>query len=265
MKKKGFTLIELLVVIAIIAMLMAILGPALNIAKEQAKSIVCATHQKSIGLAMATYLFDNDQTYYDAPNFGLWDFPPEHANAGQPIPADNGLAYWGIAYMDYTGERKVFNCPSQKYVDVWYLPSEQYAGMPFSKLKDRFKYCAYGLNDYVSDRKAGEFKLPSQVIYLTDHAEQRCDINDPPYQDMFCAPPGSNRNLSQWRGITTGNPELYPNSIAECFRHNRANYNDYQNVKIEKGESGILWLDGHVSKLDETFGMDVPVSWYNPF
>ncbi len=134
MKKKGFTLIELLVVIAIIAMLLAILGPALKRAKEQAQRIVCSSHQKALGLAMATYLFDNDQTYHNAPNMGLWDDPA----TGQPYGPNDGNAYWGIAYMAYTGERKVFRCPSQKYVDVWYLPWEQNAGKPFSELKEWF-------------------------------------------------------------------------------------------------------------------------------
>ncbi len=258
MKKKAFTLIELLVVIAIIALLLAIIAPALKRAKAQAQRIVCSSHQKGLGLAMAAYLFDIDQTYHDAPNWGMWDDPV----TGQPYGPNDTRAYWGLAYMEYTGERKVFRCPSQKYVDFWYLPWEPFAGVPLSELKERFKYCAYGLNSYVSDRKSTEFKLPSQVIYLTDHAEQLCDNTS---SDMFCAAPGSNRNLQQWREITTGNPELYPNSIAECFRHDRARYNDYDNTKLYKGESGILWLDGHVDSMDETFGMDVPVFWYNPF
>ena len=260
-KHRAFTLIELLVVIAIIALLLAIMLPSLKKAKEQAKRIVCSSHQKGLGLAMAAYLYDNDQKYHNAPNQGMWDDPV----TGQPLAPNDPDAYWGIAYMEYTGERKPFRCPSQKYVDVWYLPSEQYAGMPFSELKERFKYCAYGLNGYVSNEKTSEFKTPSRVIYLTDHVEQRCDTWNDTYEDMFCAPPGSSRNLRQWRNITTGNPQLYPNSIAECFRHNRASYNDYDATRLFKGVSGVLWLDGHVDSMDETFGEDVPVSWYNPF
>ncbi len=256
-RQSAFTLIELLVVIAIIAMLLAIIAPALKRAKEQAQRIVCSSHQKALGLAMAAYLFDNDQRYHNAPNWGLWDDPV----TGQPYGPNDGRAYWGIAYMEYTGERKIFRCPSQKYVDLWYLPWEPFAGMSFSELKERFKYCAYGLNGYVSNRKTSEFKLPSQVIYLTDHVEQKCDSTG---SDMFCAGGGS-RNLTQWRGYSAQYPELYPNSIAECFRHDRASYNDYDNTKLYKGESGVLWLDGHVDSMDETFGMDVPVSWYNPF
>ncbi len=51
-KKKGFTLIELLVVIAIIAMLLAILMPALGKVKKLAMRLVCGTNLKGMGTAM---------------------------------------------------------------------------------------------------------------------------------------------------------------------------------------------------------------------
>ena len=58
--RRGFTLIELLVVIAIIALLMAILMPALNRAEEQGKRAACLSNLKQLTLAWTVYSDDND-------------------------------------------------------------------------------------------------------------------------------------------------------------------------------------------------------------
>ena len=58
--KRGFTLIELLVVVAIIAILMAILIPTLNRAREQGKRVACLSNLKQFGLAWIMYADDND-------------------------------------------------------------------------------------------------------------------------------------------------------------------------------------------------------------
>ncbi len=63
MKKKGFTLIELLVVIAIIAMLLAILMPALNKVKKIAQRVVCGTNLKGLGTAQVVYANDYEDSY----------------------------------------------------------------------------------------------------------------------------------------------------------------------------------------------------------
>jgi prepilin-type N-terminal cleavage/methylation domain-containing protein len=59
-KQQGFTLIELLVVIAIIALLLAILMPALQRVKKQAKGVVCRNNMKQIGMAANLYAEDYD-------------------------------------------------------------------------------------------------------------------------------------------------------------------------------------------------------------
>lgn len=60
LRKKGFTLIELLVVIAIIALLLAILMPALGKVKEKAKQITCGAHMHNISLVLNLYASDYD-------------------------------------------------------------------------------------------------------------------------------------------------------------------------------------------------------------
>jgi prepilin-type N-terminal cleavage/methylation domain-containing protein/prepilin-type processing-associated H-X9-DG protein len=62
-KNKGFTLVELLVVIAIIALLMAVLLPALNKAREQARSVVCRSNLKNYALAGTMYLQANNDKF----------------------------------------------------------------------------------------------------------------------------------------------------------------------------------------------------------
>jgi prepilin-type N-terminal cleavage/methylation domain-containing protein/prepilin-type processing-associated H-X9-DG protein len=62
-RNKGFTLIELLVVIAIISILAAILFPVFARARENARKAVCMSNLKQIGLAVAMYSQDYDETY----------------------------------------------------------------------------------------------------------------------------------------------------------------------------------------------------------
>lgn len=73
-KRKAFTLIELLVVIAIIALLLSILMPALQKVKEQARTVVCASHIKQWGIILSFYTADNEDKFPngDGGNRGQW-------------------------------------------------------------------------------------------------------------------------------------------------------------------------------------------------
>ncbi len=62
-KKSGFTLIELLVVVAIIAVLVALLLPAIQAARSQARALVCMSNERQLGVAFAGYAQDYNDSF----------------------------------------------------------------------------------------------------------------------------------------------------------------------------------------------------------
>lgn len=99
----GFTLIELLIVISIIALLLAILVPALGKAKEKAWRVICGSNLRQIGLGLTMYDTDNKGRLplHDAgSNIWLWDTTNETTDFIQ--------AYTGA-------EKEFFYCPSASY------------------------------------------------------------------------------------------------------------------------------------------------------
>jgi prepilin-type N-terminal cleavage/methylation domain-containing protein/prepilin-type processing-associated H-X9-DG protein len=86
-KRRAFTLIELLVVIAIIAILMAILMPALNRVKEQGKRAACLGNMKQLTLTWIMYADENDDKLVngeaDEGNDGLCIMPTESRHRGE--------------------------------------------------------------------------------------------------------------------------------------------------------------------------------------
>ncbi|MEJ2649068.1 MAG: type II secretion system protein [Sedimentisphaerales bacterium] len=106
----GFTLSELLVVIAITAMLIGILLPAVQLAKDQTYEIVCRSNLRQYGLAQAVYLSDYDD-YYPNPELSL-------LSTENPVPGYDQYCRWHDPtyppdgpFWTYLKDAKAHLCP----------------------------------------------------------------------------------------------------------------------------------------------------------
>jgi len=108
--KRGFTLIELLVVVAIIAVLVALLLPALASAREQARLVRCKSNLHSVGIGLIAFAHDNNERSPDVfHNLQPWN---NHQVRLGWVPNYYGLGiYFGQKIL---GDPRVFYCPSQR-------------------------------------------------------------------------------------------------------------------------------------------------------
>jgi prepilin-type N-terminal cleavage/methylation domain-containing protein/prepilin-type processing-associated H-X9-DG protein len=188
----GFTLIELLVVIAIIAILAAMLLPALTKARQKAQGISCMNNGKQIMVAWHMYLHDNNDKIVVA----LHGASAKH---GGPDPINNpGDPNWGIGWvegwLDWTADsdnsnydflvsdkyarlgwylaksRKTFKCPA----DTFLAPVQSQAGM-----KERVRSLSGNIGIGIGNAESG----PWDAIYK--HCYKLADITIPGPGDVW--------------------------------------------------------------------------------
>ena len=157
-KRKGFTLIELLVVIAIIALLLAILTPALSRVKRYAKKVICLSNLRQIGTGVLVYAEEHN------------GFVPQNTGGDTP---------WIIAFMPYLGgdyatqtdyrEIKIYSCPS---FPIKGNGADDASGVPVPNKEQTVDYVVNSWNDGVTEfhglTKVLEFRHPHSTIYMAD-------------------------------------------------------------------------------------------------
>jgi len=243
-------LIELLVVISIIAVLLAILIPSLSKAREKVKDTACRSNLKNVGYAVLMYLDANERKLpADNPANGfLW----YNANGDvfRPVNA-NGDTYWGIWYYDYLKDTKIFGCPSLQRVPEGLIYN--YSSLGNRDPAKLIQQAAYGLNFHprAVGRNTNTIYHQAEFLFCSDHSEPRPEggVDDSFHNNEKKGA----MNLTEYR---QGGDRFF--SYRQIFRHNIR----YADADRTGGRANILWLDGHVTPLEETTGDDVLLRWY---
>jgi prepilin-type N-terminal cleavage/methylation domain-containing protein len=230
-KPKGFTLIELLVVIAIIAILAAMLLPALAASKRKAYRIQCVSNQKQIGVGLQLYVDENNDNY---PCHLGW------ADVGGQCPSN---AYTASFAATYAGSTPQDNRPLNRYmknVNVFHCPADK--GDSFNPAGPPTCWDAYG-NSYMIEwgRNAFEVKAITACLPATPNASAY--LSDPIKGREVGKKPSTK--------IIQGDWEWQPNRDLSSPRSNWHTYKGARKVDMLFGDTHVDY-----SKMPDTMVLD---------
>ena len=214
MNKKGFSLVELLVVIAIIAILAALLLPALSKSKQSASKALCISNQKQLNYAMSQLALDSDDKIVYA---SAWHNEPTAPRAWVADSMSGGSRWskwaqtersliWSPLFK-YAG-KGIYRCPEDKSMVSW---NGERWGMAESvntnKTTTVRRARSYSMNIFVGGWSCWPFL--SDVQYKVHH--KYSDIRDPSNLFSFIEMPAESINAGNFRvaPVLTGKDSIF--------------------------------------------------------
>jgi prepilin-type N-terminal cleavage/methylation domain-containing protein/prepilin-type processing-associated H-X9-DG protein len=240
-QKKGFTLIELLVVIAIIALLLSILLPALNTAKQIAATVVCLSNQRQLGLAFILASEDMNGDLLDAqPRVsGYLEKDGKRYPTFVAHPANGTLeakfeALEKGGLWPYLETHKVFNCPFDRR---WRKPHSSggvnvggYRSYSLGSVLSRNPWAPAGEDKYAIS-KYGQFSRPSDKFVFLEENDNARPFNDN-YWAMYLN--GQRKWWDPFAVVHNGSSTFsYADGHSDKFK-----WTDKAMIKMSKGEKG---------------------------